>query len=230
LVEQYELNTPLPQGPAELPVYVVGRYPESHRDVLEQTLDDVNGWNFIAPFSSLDYGGLPLGEPTTITTPEQAVQRAQAVLRPFLMPDVQPPTVTQAADGGWLVVFNQHVDTYPMYIDRPLAVWVNTKDQVTSVQGRRRPVIEQSVYPLRSAAEAWQLLTQGCGFGVDISGYVPQPPHGAKFEAHTVELAYLVVHANAPREIMQPYYVFHNEDGQGLFVPAVADPFVEWLE
>jgi hypothetical protein len=86
------------------------------------------------------------------------------------------------------------------------------------------------MYPLRSAEEAWQLLTQGCGFGVKISGYVPQPPHRAEFEAHTVELAYLVVHANAPREIMQPYYVFHNEDGQGLFVPAVADPFVEWLE
>ena len=64
------------------------------------------------------------------------------------------------------------------------------------------------------------MLTQGCGFGVDISAYVPQPPKGAMF----------TVHANAPREIMQPYYVFHNEDRQGLFIPAVADPFVEWLE
>jgi hypothetical protein len=152
------------------------------------------------------------------------------VLRPFLMPDTGSPTVTQAADRGWLVVFNQHVDTYPIYIDRPLAVWVNAKDQVTSIQGRRRPFIEQSVYPLRSAEEAWQLLTQGCSFGINISAYVPRLPSGTTFEAHAVELAYLVSHANASREIMQPYYVFRNEDGQGLFVPAVAEPFVEWLD
>jgi hypothetical protein len=230
LIERYELNAMLEEGPTELPVYVVGRYPEAHSDVLKQTIEDLNGWNFIPPLSTLAYGGLPLGEPAPITTTEQAAQRAEEVVRPFLMSDSIMPTVKHRSDGEWDVVYYQHVNGFVVYVDRPLRVLLNAKGQVASVQGRRRPLIAQSVYPLRSVEEAWQLLTQGCGFAVDFGSNMPQPPDEAEFNVHAVELAYLVTHANSPREIMQPYYVFRNEAGRGLFVPAVADPYIEWSE
>ncbi|PLR78330.1 hypothetical protein CU633_05840 [Bacillus sp. V3-13] len=48
-----------------------------------------------------------------------------------------------------------------------------------------------------------------------------------RFVINEVEVAYHEQHPSYSRQVLQPYYVFKNKEGQALYIPAIADPYVE---
>ncbi len=82
-------------------------------------------------------------------------------------------------------------------------------------------------YPLRTPEEAWQCFKEGRARSFNVDDL--SPPHGGTIERFTqIELAYAEMEVITLQQIMQPYYVFHADTGQTLYVPAVADPYVRW--
>lgn len=226
-VTEFKLAAPLPKNPAELPVYVVGRYPASQAERFRSTVRlDHQNCSFVPEYSEfLCPGDAPPGSTrASVATEQEAEARARDLLRDLWMPDLVTDSVLRDETGGWRVVFMQRVNGLPIYVDRPWQVSLNRDGQMTYAVGRRRPLTARSLYPVRSPQAAWQDLTAGRGLGIRVAA---PPEDGTRFEAVTVELAYVVTHATTPREIMQPYYVFRNDKKQALFVPAVADPYVE---
>lgn len=230
---EYELAAPLPEGPAEAPVYLGGRYPAGAGPVFEQMVRRGNpAWQFVPQYSSVFYRtSEPLGEPAPVATAPEAARRAAEVLLSLglLMPDTTSSATAVDPEGAWSVVFHRRVDGATVYSKSNVTATLNPAGQITSVLAHRRPLLSRSRYPLRPPEEAWQLLLAGHGrsLPVNVSPTGREEP-GDRFVVTRVELAYVEAEPFLPRQIVQPYYVFRDARGAALYVPAVADPHVEW--
>jgi len=244
-VRAYELATALPQAPGELDVYLLGEYPRRHFGMHAELLRNKNlqggrslqGWSFNPEYSLLQYRHpVPLGERATVSTKAEAEQRAKEVLQEYglLMPDAATPTTVEEADRTWRVYFFRRINGIVVYTAQAMMVRINQDGQAVGILGRRRPVLAQSRYPLRSAEEAWKLLQQGRGVPMYVDDLARQIQGQSgtvdQFVVDRIELAYVETQVVEPRQIMQPYYVFHDQQGYALYVPAVADPYVQWPE
>ncbi len=227
-----ELNAPPFNAPRELDVYLVGDYPPNHCTVLLNIVKSLQEWICVPLYSLVQYTpARPLGEKMVTVTKETIEQRAVQLLHEhgLLMPDQAMPKAT----GLSRVFFFQRINGIPTYANKNLAVAFNQDGQATNIIGRRRPLLARSRYPLRTPEQAWQWLTEGKrrGFYVD-TGYEPVQPLVVTSEPINrfvaIELAYVEGEVINPQDIMQPYYIFRGEQGQALFVPAVADPYVQW--
>lgn len=229
-VNTFELDASLPDAPGELPVYMLGHYPASHRAALAHYVPDARVWEYHPAFAVLQYVGRdPFGGQAHVESKDDAAKRAAELLGPLLMPDSTASTVYERPDG-WSVVFHRRAANLKVYADKPLTVFLSQAGQADRIVGRRRPILSESVYPLRSADEAWRLLQEGRGVLLYIINDRSAPPIGKaeRFVVTRVELAYHEGHADYPRQLMQPYFLFWNERGQVLGIPAVADPHVKW--
>lgn len=232
-VREFRLNASLPTAPAELPVYLGGRYPDRHREVFDRT---VRTGMFVPQYSSVFYPqSAPLGEPAPVGGAEAAGERAARVLTDLglLMPDAMLSTAVTQPNGEWSVIFYRRVggDGPVVYSESNLTVKLNRAGQATYILTHRRPLLSASRYPLRSPGEAWRLLMEGRGrtLYVDLDPRrVSQGETGARFTVTRVGLAYVEAEPFLPRQIVQPYYIFHDSAGNALYVPAVADPWLEW--
>jgi hypothetical protein len=240
----YDLATTLPQTPAQLDVYMAGDYPPGHFKGLKSAmkhyrgLKSLQGWAFSPELSLIEYRSpVPLGDKTPVTTPEQARRRATQTLQAYglLEPDSTESSVDRSADGGWQVFFLQRIDGIPVHVAQALAVTLNRDGQVVEILGRRRPLLARSRYPLRAPEEAWNMLRAGRWLALylplsaadrkDVSGRADQLD---RFVVRAVELAYVEDQVQTSPEVIQPYYAFRGDQGETLYVPAVADPHVSW--
>jgi hypothetical protein len=223
-IAKFTLAAPLPGVPAELPVYRAGAYQEEQRDQFKGPHDWVYpSWSEVATGPS---GPIPGEKPD----PDHAAEQAALLLRQYdlLMPDNDSARVYHT-EGATLVTFFRHINGMPLYNDRGPCVSFG-KDGSVQLQVRRQPLMQRSLYPVRSAQEAWQELLSGHFIKVTFSHCEDGGPQlvgkVADFRVTSVELAYWEPQPNGPGELVQPYYVFRNGDGATLYVPAVKP---EWL-
>jgi len=231
----YDLKVPLPEAPPELDVYQVGEYPPKHLVTAgTATLKDLRKWRFIPEYSLVQYdGNTPLGTKTPVTTAAQAEQQAAQVLREqgLLMPDSMDPTSRQVSDGVWRVCFFRRIDDVVVYTNKALCVQPGRDGQVMGILGRRRPLLARSQYPLRSPADAWKLVTDDHWHTMSVDDGGPQQPGSFdQFVVTKVELAYVEGEVITAQQVMQPYYVFRNEQQHALYVPAVSDVYLQSRE
>ena len=231
-VRSYRLSVDLPHAPAQLPVFLAGRYPDDYKKRFQQLIGDQPGWSFVPAYSLLFFSGKhegfpPQGEIVPTQTREQAIQRATQLLRPFVWPDRDIPEAEEF-DGGWRVFFRQQVDGIRIDQDKPLQAEISRDGQLTYALGRRRPLLNVSSYPVRTARDAWNLVASGKGFGFTLLNHRPIPAALSEFTVTQVALRYVQTHANTDLEVMQPYWAFENELGSTVFIPAVRDPDVTW--
>ncbi len=231
-VREYELAAPLPEAPTEMPVYLGGRYPDDYQAVFDRVVRrDRPGWGFIPRFSALDYRGGPLpGERAPVAGGEGAERRAAEVLAEcgLLLPDYAPSRSVAEADGAWRVYFSRHIDGRAVYTKGTLQALVAPDGQVTQVLAHRRPLLSRSAYPIRTPEDAWQRLREGRGRTLRVDDGATTGEGRERFVVRAVELAYVEAEPSLPRQIVQLYYLFRGEQGTALYVPAVADPYVEW--
>lgn len=230
-VRSFELSGTLPPAPTELAVYLVGSYPATHRDHVSRVLEDVRSWIFIPEYSLVQYRPTePTGIGFPIRSADEAADRATQFLsrRGLLLRDSLPPIVVPLADQ-WRVLFHRRVSGIPVYTNKGLVIQFDRSGRITDLIGRRRPLESYSTYPLRSVEDAWRLVLDGkwITFYVDDGG----PPGNAdieRFIVRDVELAYVEAEVVEPLQIMQPFFVFRNEQRRAVYVPAVAPSHVTW--
>lgn len=226
-VTGYVLEAALPLAPAELPVYVLGGYPDERQAIMKQMLTRIHPDCDVVPAYSLAFCGPdanPAGAGAPVHTADEAEARVREILGEVYLDDWARHEVIHWDDGDWQVVYTLHVGGIPILMDKPLQAIVNPNGELTYLLGRRRPLMAQSSYPIRTAADAWAQLEAGQGIGLDIIQGARAPQGTDPFVVESVEIAYVVTHANTTQEIMQPYWVFRNEKRQALFVPAVSYP------
>jgi hypothetical protein len=95
---------------------------------------------------------------------------------------------------------------------------------------RRQPLLQRSLYPVRSSQEARHEQLSGHFIkatfyycedgGPQLLGKV------ADFRVTSVAIAYWEPQPNGPGEMALPYYVFRSGDGATLYIPAIKP---EWL-
>ncbi|MGI8855924.1 MAG: hypothetical protein ACR2JW_09245 [Thermomicrobiales bacterium] len=244
-IHGYDLAVSLPQMPMEADVYVVGTYPADFTDRFNSiVVRDGEGWEWLPPYSLLQcQTTIPRDEKQSIATDAQAAERAARLLtaRGLLMPDSVPPVIHDLPDGTWRLSFHRHINGVIVYTNKGLAVSLNRDGQATNIIGRRRPLLAKSRYPLRTPDEAWRMLAAGRGrpFYVDDGApafYVGKDVIMDRFVVRQIELAYAETEVYAApgsqgrrpaeQQVMQPYYIFHNEQDYTLYVPAVTDSYV----
>jgi hypothetical protein len=227
----YEFEGLFPDTPSEMPVYVAGGYPVSHEEVFHRLVNfGRTDCSFHPGYSRV---WCPISKPTgtaaarPLVTERDADGHARYLLGELWMEDYQLDEARRQPDGTWLVAYNQRLVDTLLYIDMKPAVMFNSEGQLTYVQARRRPLVAMSPYPLRTPHDAPLRLQEGKGVAINV---LPTPPDGERFKAVRVELAYVMTHANRPKEIVQPHYIFYNQQGQALLIPAVADPLIQWVQ
>ncbi len=222
-VGSYELRASLPQAPHEMAVYIAGSYPAT-----EATRVRILGehWEFVPMLSLVQYKGsdAPLGSPGPLGDAGEATRRAEAVLRSYgqLPPDTIS-TGSQKNDAGlWRARFARRMSGYLDYANKGLTVSFGTDGRVQNILGRRRPLLEQSAYPTRTAQEAWTLLQSGHW----RSFFVEDGASGAlsvdRFVADSVEIAYVEGEVLTDHDVVRPYYVFRATRGVTLYISAIA--------
>lgn len=148
--------------------------------------------------------------------------------RGLLMPDSMEPTTQPTSDGTWRVYFFRHVNDVVVYTNKALSVQLNRDGQAEDIIGRRRPLLARSPYPLRSPTDAWKRVTDGHWHSLYVDDGAPWQ-HGAleRFVVTKVELAYAEGEVITAQQIMQPYYVFRDEQQHAVYVPAIADAYLQ---
>jgi hypothetical protein len=229
---EYELAAPLPDAPEALPVYLGGRYPDDYHSVFARVTERGQpGWQFIPQYSLVTYRGEPLpDECPPITNSEEAGRCAMDILTAYglLLPDYRLLQVIVERDDTWRISFARHIDGRAVYTKGTLQAVVSRGGRVTAILAHRRPLLEESTYPLRTPEEAWRLLQAGRGRALSADDGATTGGHGERFVVRALELVYVEAEPSLPRQIVQPYYLFRSQEGATLYVPAVADPYVEW--
>ncbi|WP_409274721.1 hypothetical protein V1499_06385 [Neobacillus sp. SCS-31] len=230
-IKQFKLDTELPTIPKELPVYMQGSYPSHHKELLKSFTQYHEFLDYHPSYSGIYFGGIdPLTEKMDHPQQNEIEKKAKEVLGKLIMPDSNPSTV-QHKDGGWTVTFYRNINGYKVYVDKPIRVGFDKDGRVVSITGRRKPIIEESYYPTRSPNEATEELKKGKWLLLDIYEFVPDfDGHVDEFVITDIEIAYHEQQAFTSRQVMQPYYVFKNKEGQALYVPAIADPYTVFGE
>lgn len=232
-VREYALDAALPSAPADLPVWLGGRYPDTHRALFDRLVRrGVTSWVFEPRYSTAIYAGAaPLGEPSPVADAASATARAAAYLSDLglLATDTTPLGAAPAPDAGWRVTFARHRDGRAIYSKSNLTAVIDGDGRLAYVQTHRRPLLAGSRYPARTPEDAWRQVQAGRGrmLPTAVAPRVTATPV-TRFVVVDIELAYLEVEPFLPRQVVAPYYVFRDEQGQALCIPAVADPYVEW--
>jgi hypothetical protein len=173
---------------------------------------------FTVPDASI--GNVASGAATDAVT---GLLRANGVLPPDVTMLPSPSRVA----GTSRYMYLRSIDGLLVYVNKALSAMVDPSGRVTAI-GRRRPLLAASMYPLRTPESAWRLATEGrwTTMFLDDGGTV-DPTQIEEFVVQRVELAYAEVEVRAPRELMQPYYLFRDAAGHALYVPALADPYAQ---
>jgi hypothetical protein len=226
-VGSYALAAPLPAAPAMLPVYVVGRYPDADEGRAGRVVQrGAEAWRFLPRFSLIQSRTPIAGTGAPVATAAQATDAATECLRghALLMPDTRPIATRRQTDGSWRILFVRWVAGMPVYANKGLAATVTGDGQATDIIGRRRPILARSAYHAIAPDDAWRSLIRGGGrtFSIDTGAVGGEAVAVERFVARRAELAYVETEVVAPRQLMRPYYLFGDEGGQLLFVPAVA--------
>ncbi|WP_316572644.1 hypothetical protein [Neobacillus sp. YIM B06451] len=228
-IKQFKVDTELPSIPKELPVYMQGSYPSHHKELLKSFTPYHEVLDYHPSYSGIYFAGIdPLTEKIDHPQQKDIEKKAKEVLGKLIMPDSNPSTV-QHNDGSWTVTFYRYINGYKVYVDKPLRVGFDTEGRVSYIEGRRRPIIEESDYPTRSLNEAIEELKKGKWLHLYIYEYgVPKFDGNVdQFVITDIEIAYHEQQPFTSRQVMQPYYIFKNKEGQALYVPAIADPYTE---
>jgi hypothetical protein len=224
-IASYELATGLPTAPPTLNVYIAGAYPDS--DVNRVSVFSEPGWEFVPSFSLLQYVGTdrPLGPAGGIRSDADALARADSVLRPRgLLPVDTENTRVLRQSTGWRISFARRIDGRIDYANKGLAVSMDTNGQVRNVLVRRRPLLEQSAYPTRTAQEAWALVQSGRWLTFNLEDGAPTTPAQVdRFVVRSVDIVYVEGEVLSPRDIVRPYFVFRDANNQTIYVSAIAD-------
>ena len=223
----YQLGTTLPAVPPTLNVYLAGGYPDSEKTRVSRFSEP--GWDFV-PFYSLVHfsraGNAPALGPLLPAPTEAAAQsRAEAVLRPrgLLPADTQLTRVSRQRDG-WYVTFARRIDGRIAYANKGVIVNVDANGQVWQVLIRRRPLLEQSAYPTRTAQEAWNLAQAGRWLTFNVEDGAPTTPAAVdRFVAKSVDIVYVEGEVLSERDPIRPYYVFRDANDQTIYVSAIAN-------
>lgn len=228
-IASYELATGLPTAPATLNVYLAGAYPEP--DTGRVSVFGEPGWTFVPSFSLLQYVGTerPLGAPGGVRSDADAVARADSVLRPRgLLPGDTENTRVVRLPTGWRISFARRIDGRLAYANKGLAVSMDTNAQVRNILVRRRPLLEQSAYPTRTAQEAWTLVQNGRWLTFNLEDGAPTTPAQVdRFVARSVDIVYVEGEVLSPRDILRPYFVFRDASDQTVYVSAIAGDLPE---
>ena len=158
------------------------------------------------------------------------------------MSDSLPPVTRDMPDGTWRFSFHRHVQGGVVYANKGLADLTNRDGQATNIIVQTATAAREE--PL-SSAHTTSSVADACrrsGAPVPMLTTVRRAIASGKdvaldhFVVHQVELAYaeMEVYAApgsqgrrpAEQQVMQPYYVFRNEQDYTLYVPAIADPYV----
>lgn len=219
----YQLATTLPTAPPSLNVYVAGGYPDP--DIDRAAVFGEPGWQFVPYFSLVQYVGAdrPLGALGPPATDADALARAEAVLRPrgLLPADTQPSRIAQQT-RGWRVSFARHIDGRIDYANKGLTVSIDPNGQIVNILARRRPLLEQSAYPTRSAQDAWALAQSGRWLTFIVEDGAPQGGAIDRFVVRSVDIVYVEGEVLSARDIIRPYYVFRDANDQTIYVSAIA--------
>jgi hypothetical protein len=223
-ITSYELATGLPTAPPTLNVYVAGAYPESDKDRV--AVFGEPGWTFVPSLSLLQYFApeRPLGLAGGVRSDADALARVDSVLRPrgLLPGDTEYMRVVRLPTG-WRASFARRIDGRLDYANKGLAVGMDTNAQVRSILVRRRPLLEQSAYPTRTAQEAWTLVRNGRWLTFDLEDGAPTTPAQVdRFVARSVDIVYVEGEVLSPRDIVRPYFVFRDANDQTVYVSAIA--------
>lgn len=223
-IRHVSLEAKLPTVPEKLPVYMTGSYPSTHANPLLRH----KGWVYVPDYSLVSYLGAPLTPPSG----EDPTARAAALLKQYhlLEADSQEPTLLAGPGDSTWVAFFRHVGGLPVYGDKPACVQMDATGDVPSLMIRRRPLVEVSLYPTVAPQEAWARLQSNQFTKPSISvcqdGGPPLVGEVAEFKVKSVELAYWEPHVDEPRQVMMPYYIFRDEMGHTLYVPAVESALI----
>lgn len=219
----YQLATTLPTAPPSLNVYLAGGYPDPDLD--RAAVFGEPGWQFVPYFSLVQYVGTdrPLGTLGPPTTDADALARAEAVLRPrgLLPADTQPSRIAKQT-RGWRVSFARHIDGRTDYANKGLTVSIDANGQIFNILARRRPLLEQSAYPTRSAQDAWALAQSGRWLTFIVEDGAPQGGAIDRFIVRSVDIVYVEGEVLSPRDVIRPYYVFRDANDQTIYVSAIA--------
>jgi hypothetical protein len=231
-INAYQLSATLPSAPPTLNVYLAGGYPDSEKMRIARFNEP--GWNFV-PFYSLlqfDRSGAVVPGPVAALGPvlqaptEAAAQsRAEGVLRPrgLLPADTQLSRIVRQRDG-WYITFARRIDGRITYTNKGAIVNVDANGQVWQVLIRRRPLLEQSAYPARTAQEAWSLAQAGRWLTFNLEDGAPLTPATVdRFMVKSVDIVYVEGEVNTERDIIRPYYVFRDMNDQTIYVSAIAN-------
>jgi hypothetical protein len=224
-IATYELATGLPTAPPMLNVYVAGAYPDS--DANRVAVFGEPGWAFVPSLSLLQYVGTdrPLGLAGGVRTDADALARADSVLRPRgLLPVDTESTRVVRQSTGWRITFARRIDGRLDYANKGLVVSMDTNSQVRNVLVRRRPLLEQSAYPTRTAQEAWTLVQSGRWLTFNVEDGAPTTPAQVdRFVARSVDIVYVEGEVLSARDIVRPYFVFRDANDQTIYVSAIAN-------
>jgi len=206
-IASYQLATGLPTAPPTLNVYVAGAYPDA--DTARVAIFGEPGWQFTPALSLLQYVATdrPLGPTGAIGSDAEALARAEAILRPrgLLPPDTQTTRITKDAAGRWGVSFVRRIDDRVDYANKGLRVTFDASGQVRNILVRRRPLLERSAYPTRTAQEAWALVQSGRWLTFNLEDGAPTTPAQLdRFIARSVDIVYVEGEVLAPRDIVRP--------------------------
>ena len=224
-IATYALGTGLPTAPPMLNVYVAGAYPDS--DANRVSVFGEPGWEFVPSFSLLQYVGTdrPLGLAGAVRTDADALARADSVLRPRgLLPADTENTRVMRQSTGWRITFARRIDGRLDYANKGLVVSMDTNAQVRNVLVRRRPLLEQSAYPTRTAQDAWALVQNGRWLTFNLEDGAPMTPAQVdRFVVTSVDIVYVEGEVLSARDIVRPYFVFRDANDQTIYVSAIAN-------
>jgi hypothetical protein len=228
-IREVKMATDFPEVPKQLPVYIQGSYPKEHKELLGRIVTHPNRWEYHPAYSVLyDVGVTPITSKMSSPTKAKLEAKAIQLLGKLLMPDTKIKTTIQPEDGKWIVLFERRFSNYTIYSDRPLHVMFDREGRARNIIMRRKPILEESMYPIRTPEEAFQLLLSGRFNTLYIEDFKPTLSGTIKrFIVTDIEIGYHEQHPTQPRLPLQPYYIFRNAIGQALYVPAVADPYIK---
>ena len=216
-VDHVRLATAFPSAPTEASVALVGSYEESWKDTVTRTVADPSAWDVVPLYAEVSshtsLGPMPSMSPAGLDTARALLQR-----NGLLLPDMEP----HPHPGAGRFEFIRRLDGLPIFTNNGVSL-IGTTGGAAQALARRRPILAVSRYPLRSPAEAWSLLQQGQGRTMYVDdGAPPEPVHLSEFVVTSIELVYLELQVQGPRELMQPYYSFRETGGSVLYIQAVA--------
>ncbi|WP_246938742.1 hypothetical protein [Bacillus pinisoli] len=228
-IHHIELDTEFPTVPQELPVYMQSSYALEHKDLLASFHQYHKVLEYHPSYSGIYFAGVhPLTEKMNQINKRNIEQKAKEILGDLIMEDSSTPTTIQHENGYWTVVYYRYVNGYKVYADKPLKVAFDQEGRAISIEGRRRPIIEESYYPTRTPKEALEELQKGNWLHLYVQDFsLPLEKNMERFVIKEMELAYHEQHPGYSRQVLQPYYVFKNIEGQALYIPAIIDAYAE---